>query len=143
VTDHAIREAKEAAREITDHAITQAREAVVDITGPARAALREATIGKVETMAHTASETAGGWRQMVVETVKANPLPAAVVGLGLGWMFLDRPGQAQTGSYASNPAPRRYASPAYSTGVYGGAGFEPASSERTGLSGWRRTVNRQ
>jgi hypothetical protein len=132
VTDHAIREAKEAAREITDHAIAQAREAVVDITGQARAALREATIGKVETMAHTASETAGGWRQMLVDTVKANPLPAAVVGLGLGWMFLNRPSQPHTGSLASPAGPRNYANPGYS---YGGNGSAPPSSEHTGVGG--------
>src|ERR1051326_9076146 len=90
VTDYAIREAKEAAREITDHAIAQAREAVQDVSGQARAALREATIGKVETMAHTATETAGGWREAVMDTIKANPMPAALVGLGLGWMLLNR-----------------------------------------------------
>jgi ElaB/YqjD/DUF883 family membrane-anchored ribosome-binding protein len=134
VTDHAIREAKEAAREITDHAIAQAREAVVDITGQARVALREATIGKVEAMAHTASETADGWRQTLVETVKANPLPAAVVGLGLGWMFLNRPSQAPTRSYSSPATPRGYPMPAYAPGVTG-ARFEPASSEHTGVGG--------
>jgi hypothetical protein len=135
VTDHAIREAKEAAREITDHAIAQAREAVLDITGQAKTALREATIGKVETMAHTASETAGGWRQTLVETVKANPLPAAVVGLGLGWMFLNRPDQANKDRYESGSRPRRYTSPGYSSGVYGGGGYKPTPPERTGVGG--------
>ena len=91
VTDYAIREAKEAAREITDHALVQAREAVLDVTGQAKLALREATIGKVEHMAHTASDSAGGLRQSVVATIKANPMPAALVGLGLGWMLLNRP----------------------------------------------------
>src|SRR5256885_314769 len=60
VTDYAIREAKEAAREITDHAILQAREVVRDVTGQAKVAMRDATIGKVENMARTATETAGG-----------------------------------------------------------------------------------
>jgi hypothetical protein len=135
VTDHAIREAKEAAREITDHAIAQAREAVLDITGQAKTALREATIGKVETMAHTASETAGGWRQTLVETVKANPLPAAVVGLGLGWMFLNRPDHGRTVRYDPNAGPGRYASPGYGSGVYGGGGYGTVPTERTGLGG--------
>jgi len=84
-------------------------------------------------MAHTASETAGGWRQTLVDTVKANPLPAAVVGLGLGWMFLNRPSQAQTASYGSPARAGRYAPPAYGSGVYGGGGFEPVSSERMGV----------
>jgi hypothetical protein len=96
VTDYAIREAKEAAREITDHALTQTREAVRDITGQAKLAVREATIGKVETMARTASDSAGGLRHSVMETIKANPMPAALVGIGLGWMFLNRPNGSST-----------------------------------------------
>ena len=91
VTDYAIREAKEAGREIIDHALTQAREAVRDITGQAKLALREATIGKVESMAQSANDTAGGLRQSAMETIKANPMPAALVGLGIGWMLLNRP----------------------------------------------------
>jgi hypothetical protein len=123
VTDHAIREAKEAAREITDHAITQAKEAVVEITGQAKSALRAATIGKVETMAHTATETAGGWRQTLVETVKANPLPAAVVGLGLGWMFLNRPSHANNRRYGTGFGQPGYTPAGYGSGVYGGSAY--------------------
>jgi Protein of unknown function (DUF3618) len=106
VTDYAIREAKEAAREITDHALIQAREAVRDITGQAKLAVREATVGKVETMARTATDTAGGLRRTVLETIKANPMPASLVGLGLGWMLLNRPnGSASTWSSSSSQQP--------------------------------------
>lgn len=110
VTDYAIREAKEAAREITDHAVAQAREAVQDVTGQAKTALREATIGKVETMARTATDTAGGWRHSMMETIKANPMPAALVGLGVGWMLLNRPGRDShlselDSGYAYRPTP--------------------------------------
>jgi len=123
VTDHAIREAKEAAREITDHAISQAREAVLDITGQAKAALREATIGKVETMARTASDTAGGWRETLVETVKANPMPAALVGLGLGWMFLNRPTQGNNQRSGTGFRQQGYVPAGYGSGVYGGSAY--------------------
>jgi hypothetical protein len=130
VTDYAVREAKEAAREITDHAIAQAREAVQDITGQAKAALRDATIGKVETMARTASDTAGGWRQSVLETIKANPMPAALVGLGLGWMLLNRPNGSAESSRYMNPAGFRagagYAPPTYGASAYGGVGVSGA-----------------
>jgi hypothetical protein len=107
VTDYAIREAKEAAREITDHALTQAREAVRDITAQATLAVREATIGKVETMARTATDTAGGLRHTVMETIKANPMPAALVGLGLGWMFLNRP-NGSSATWTGSSRPQRY-----------------------------------
>jgi uncharacterized protein YjbJ (UPF0337 family) len=119
VTDYAIREAKEAAREITDHALMQAREAVRDITGQAKLAVREATIGKVETMARTATDTAGGLRHTVLETIKANPMPAALVGLGLGWMLLNRP-NGSTNAWSSSSRRQPY-------GVWG--------DERHGYSG--------
>jgi hypothetical protein len=101
VTDYAIREAKEAAREITAQALTQAKDAVRDITGQATLALREATVGKVENMARTATDSAGGLRHAILETIKVNPLPAALVGLGLGWMFLNRPNGPTSQRYAS------------------------------------------
>jgi hypothetical protein len=124
VTDYAIREAKDAAREITDHALAEAKEAVREITGQAKVALRENTIGKVETMARNATESADGWRQSVVATVKANPMPAALVGLGLGWMLLNRPSKPPMHPYRGWPAQgdARYGSmgyPARSSTVYG------------------------
>jgi Protein of unknown function (DUF3618) len=132
VTDYAIREAKEAAREITDHAIEQARETVHEITGQAKTALREATVGKVETMARTASDTAGGWRQSVVETIKSNPMPAALVGLGVGWMLLNRPnGSTATSEYGYGT--RSWAAP---VGTYGDQthGFDAGGAD-TGVAG--------
>ena len=74
-----IREAKTAAVEVVDHAITQAKQAV-----------RGATIGKVEDMARYAEDTAGGWRDTVLATVKAHPIPAALAGLSLGYLLLNR-----------------------------------------------------
>ena len=101
VTDYAIREAKEAGREIIDHALTQAREAVRDVTGQAKLAVREATVGKVESMAQSATDTAGGLRQSAMETIKANPVPTALVGIGIGWMLLNRPSGSSTPSRGS------------------------------------------
>lgn len=127
VTDYAIREAKEAAREITDHAIEQARAAVQDITGQTRRALRAATLGKVETMARTATDTAGGWRQSMTDTIRANPMPAALVGLGIGWMLLNRPSGTSTRSvYAYSTRP-------YTPGSYPDA--SEAGGADSGLAG--------
>lgn len=53
----------------------------------AKAAVRAATIGKVETMVHNASETVSEARTTVVDTVRANPIPAALIALGVGWMI--------------------------------------------------------
>lgn len=124
VTDYAIKEVKEAAREITDHALTQAREAVRDVTGQARLALRDATIGKVENMARSATESAGGLRHTVVETIKANPMPAALVGLGLGWMFLNRTNAGTSQLYGS-----RY-DQGYNPGAYNPTAYSGSSQAK-------------
>lgn len=130
VTDYAIREAREAAREITDHAVEQAKEAVREVTGQATQALRDATLGKVEHMAQTATETAGGWRQGVMETIKANPMPAALVGLGLGWMLLNRPSGASGQRSSAAGAPSR----TYPTGYYGSPSGYGNTAGRAGFT---------
>ena len=40
-------------------------------------------------MTDTATRTAQNWRHNVVETVKSNPVPAALVGVGLGWLIME------------------------------------------------------
>lgn len=58
-------------------------------------AVREATIGRVEDAVETAGETAKGVTDMLVETVRRNPIPAALAGVGL--LMLWR-GRSQSGS---------------------------------------------
>jgi ElaB/YqjD/DUF883 family membrane-anchored ribosome-binding protein len=55
----------------------------------AQSALREATIGKVEDMAETTTRQVNNWRSNLIKTVRDNPVPAALVGLGLGWLFME------------------------------------------------------
>ena len=58
--------------------------------------VREATIGRVE-------ETARGMGDMVMETIKQNPIPAAIAGAGLALLWMNRSsgdGAARNGSYA-------------------------------------------
>lgn len=77
----------------------------------AKAAVREATIGRaegamsnmvnrVEEMADMAGETAMETGSDVVETVKQNPIPALLAGVGLGWLFMNRtPSRSSHGDY--------------------------------------------
>ena len=55
----------------------------------AKAAVRAATIGKVETMVHSASDTMSEAKTTIVDTIRANPIPAALVGVGLVWMIMN------------------------------------------------------
>lgn len=51
-------------------------------------AIREATVEKVETMARKAEHTVNSWRSNAIDTVRDNPLPAALTALGLGWLIM-------------------------------------------------------
>jgi len=52
--------------------------------------VRDATIGKAEHMIRNASDTLSEARYGIMETIRQNPIPAALVGVGLGWLFMNR-----------------------------------------------------
>jgi ElaB/YqjD/DUF883 family membrane-anchored ribosome-binding protein len=67
-----------------------------NVVAAAKETVREATVGKVEEMANTAGamiEDAGQTAQQagsgLLETVRRNPVPAAMIGLGIGWLVVN------------------------------------------------------
>lgn len=111
--------------ELTDtvHAIGEKLEPA-NLAREASETVRQATTGKVEQMAIGAQET---WRDVrsgnaggIVETIKSNPIPAGMVALGLGMLFMNRGATASRSNgsnghdyaygYASSGAPRARAS---------------------------------
>ncbi len=54
----------------------------------AKMAVREATIGKVENMVHRAEDAVTDTSRSIVDTIKDNPIPAALAGIGLAWLFM-------------------------------------------------------
>lgn len=85
-----LREAKEAVKEEVREAVGAVKEEVREAFGEAKQALHDATIGKAKTMAKQASETMIETSDTFVDTVKRNPIPAAMVGIGLAWLFMNR-----------------------------------------------------
>jgi ElaB/YqjD/DUF883 family membrane-anchored ribosome-binding protein len=78
--------------------------------------VRDATIGRVEQMADTATRKARNWRSNMVETIKQNPVPAALAGFGLAWLFMAGTGDEEdvstyytTRGYSRSPGTYRYA----------------------------------
>lgn len=66
--------------------------------------VREATIGRAEDMASNAGETAREAGHSVMERIKENPVAAAMVGIGLGWLFMNNSGKGPAHGYkASSP----------------------------------------
>lgn len=69
---------------------------------------QNAVRGKVEQMTDRATYKARNWRTNLVETVKENPVPSAMVGLGLGWLLVGGKDSGDNGRYS-----RRYDSDYY------------------------------
>jgi len=109
-------QAKEAAREVVEQALsevrTHAREMAQETTAHVKAAVREATIGKVETMVRTANDKSNEARYSMMETIKQNPVPAVLAGIGLGWLYINSRSAAARGTTDSRAAwPAQYNQP--------------------------------
>jgi len=92
VLQDAVREVKDAAKEVTAHAVHEVRDAAREVTTDAKDAAWDATVGRAENAVSTVGETARGAGAIVIETIKQNPIPAALAGLSLYWLYRSRSG---------------------------------------------------
>ena len=96
------------------HLVDQAKENV-----------REATIGRVE-------ETAKGISDMVVETIKRNPVPAALAGAGLALLWKNRSQDTQgNASYATGYGYQSRPNSTYQNGTTEGVGSKVGEAAST------------
>lgn len=78
--------------------------------------IRENTVGRVEHFADNAKDTVKGAGTDVFESIKENPIPAALTFIGLGWLFMESrnkaaarlPAQPRYGQAGSNTRYDRY-----------------------------------
>jgi len=124
----------------------QARLSPENLKQQAQEAIREATVGKVKDMASNVEHTVKSWRSNVVSTIKQNPVPAAMVALGLGWLLMSEDSNQypdySRSRYAGNYPSGSYASGSYgSESSFGSRGMSNYGREQTGLrEGVRETV---
>jgi ElaB/YqjD/DUF883 family membrane-anchored ribosome-binding protein len=113
-----------------------------NIVAGAKETVREATVGKVEQMATTAGDivsdagtTARQTGEGLIETIKRNPVPAAMAGIGLGWLWMSRDKNQM--SWSQNHDGRgRYISGYGDQAGYGGSGYGQQSvGDRVGQVG--------
>lgn len=88
----------------------QVRQTVNEQLEHAKTAVRDATIGKAETLMRDAGDTMNDARYTMMDTVRSNPIPAAMVAIGLGWLFMNR---------SSSPRRERYEQYVRSGSQYG------------------------
>ncbi len=80
----------------------------------AKETIREATIGKVEEMTNKAEREMKSWRRRITHTVKENPVPAALIGIGIGWLMISDSDNDDYGSeYSHSSNVNRYQTPYY------------------------------
>ncbi len=118
ILDHAVQDlravlpelsdqASDAAVKIVDNAIVQLKAAVQELTGDAKAAVRDATVGRIERVASNTGASANEMGSSLMTTIRENPVPAALAGIGIGWLLINRSGSSsgqQTGSSVSSQA---------------------------------------
>lgn len=129
VLQDAVREVKEAAKEVTEHAVHEVKEAARDVTANVKEAAWDATIGRAEDAVSTAGETAKGVGAIVIDTIKQNPIPAALAGLSLFWLYKNR-GGASTGASGTGSQGGAYRT----SGAYRTTGTPQAYPIRTGYA---------
>jgi ElaB/YqjD/DUF883 family membrane-anchored ribosome-binding protein len=79
------------------------------LTEQAKDAVRDATVGRVQDMASNVTNTARETGSTLMDTIRENPLPAALVGIGVGWLFLSARRQAaERDRWRSRYEPRYY-----------------------------------
>lgn len=71
------------------HIKEQVQDQVREQFEEAKATVRDATIGKAETMVRQAGDTVSEARYTIMDTIRHNPIPAALVGIGLSWLFMN------------------------------------------------------
>lgn len=131
-TDHAkelaeqvLADAKVHAQELMQEAGEHARAAVRDATAHVQGAIHDATIGRVQTMVRAANSKANAASESLLDTIKQNPVPAALAGLSLGWLWMNRRSSASQGGM--NHA--RY-------GASSQQGYSYSGWDRTGYGGY-------
>jgi ElaB/YqjD/DUF883 family membrane-anchored ribosome-binding protein len=79
------------------HLKEQAKEQVREQAQEAKVMIRDATVGRAERMLSSARESAKGGSSSMLETIKENPIPAALAGIGIGWLLMNRRSSATGG----------------------------------------------
>jgi hypothetical protein len=83
-----------------------------NLVAQARESVRNAASEKVQQMANTAGDAAERvLGSSFMDTVKANPIPAAMVGIGAAWMFFNRRVEARGYRYGGSESYRSYGAP--------------------------------
>jgi len=109
--------------ETKEHIFTEVKSELAE----AKHALREATIGRMETMVHNTQETVKATGRSLANTIKENPVPAALIGVGLVWLYANSRSRSSDDSYGYASRSSYGYAPGYQ-GAYGGQDYSGRSA---------------
>jgi uncharacterized protein YjbJ (UPF0337 family) len=104
----------------------------------AKDAVKDATVGRAQDMMNDAGDTAKGFGYTIIESIKQNPVPAAIAGFGLGWLFMSsrQTKQTQGRTYRDYTYPSDYYGRRTDYGYRTGYGYRydsaPSAGDRFG-----------
>lgn len=102
------------------------------IRGQVKHKVREAMIGRAREMANRTGDRAKDIGNNIVETVRRNPVPAAMVGLGLGWLIVKGPNHRYRATESSRAKYRRKAGELAGSARERASEFTAAAREKAG-----------
>jgi hypothetical protein len=89
-------QARDAAKDVAKYAIDEAKLAVRELADQATTAMRRSTIERVEHMAVNTRDSAQDVGTDLRSLIQHNPIPAALAGIGLAWLWMKRSSTAPT-----------------------------------------------
>src|SRR6202044_1914303 len=109
----AVHEQLHEARDIVTKGLSDARDTLKKDISTAivhtKESIREATLGRVENIATQAGDVMNSTKDTLIETVRRNPIPAALTGIGLAWLLMNRSSSARRArdeGFSGNGGPR-------------------------------------
>jgi len=110
---------------------TQVTDAVHEQVAATKGQIHEMTVGQAATTAGHARDNAQGAAGNVVEMIRANPIPASLLGLGIGWLWKEHQQKNAAGT-AANRDRYGYSSQGRATMPgYGGSGYQNQNATRS------------
>jgi len=99
----AVQEQLHEAKDIVTKGLSDARDTLkMDINAAivhTKDSIRDATLGRVENIATQAGDVMNATRDTLIDTVRHNPVPAALAGIGIAWLLMNRSSVARRQRY--------------------------------------------
>jgi hypothetical protein len=89
-TEQVAKQVKETALEVTEIAAERFKQTALEVSEQIKGDIHKATVGRVEKMMYDVKETTRGASSSLLETIKENPIPAALVGIGVAWLLMSK-----------------------------------------------------